>query len=71
MTYKQLSDKLQSPFDNAEDAAMRLAGITGMVGIEIASAAFKSYKTKQVSIGPAMWDHLSKMSMNLASMRSV
>ncbi|KAK3756003.1 hypothetical protein QZH41_013190 [Actinostola sp. cb2023] len=49
MSLQQLTDTLQSPFDSAEDTAVRLSGITGLVGIKIATSAFKYYKIRQIS----------------------
>lgn len=48
LTYKQLSDRFESPFDSAKGTAMQLSGITGLVGVKIATSAFKFYKIRQV-----------------------
>ena len=48
MSYKEVDNKYQSVFDNAESAALTLAGVAGLGLGKIASLAFQRYKTAQV-----------------------
>ena len=48
MSYKNFDNLFQQSFSSVKDTAIRLSGITGLVGFGIAKYAFKSYKLAKV-----------------------